>query len=240
MGKNKLKKFAEVHNFPNVIEFNFSFKQIKEHPFKGKWKQLFFKNQNPITLELACGKGEYTVALAQKYPNKNFIGIDIKGARIWTGAKKALELNLKNAGFIRTRIEFLPYFLAEDEIDEIWITFPDPQPKKPKKRLTSPYFLNLYKNFTKEKAPIHLKTDNQYLFEYTLKVLEKNNIKPIIACKDIYKEQNNIPKEAIEIQTYYEKQFLAENKKITYLQFRFSKKIIWQDIPKNPQGSPYK
>ena len=238
MGKNKLKKFAEMAEFQHVIQ-----PKIKDYPtedfyLKGNWHNKVFRNNNPIVLELGCGKGEFSVGLAQKYPNKNFIGIDIKGARMWTGAKKSLELGLKNVAFLRIRIDFINFFFAENEVDEIWIPFPDPQPKKPNKRLTSPKFFNIYRNFLKDNALIHLKTDNHYLYDYTLKVLEKNNIKPIFATDDLYSSDYN--GDAKEIKTFYEKQFLAEGKKITYLMFRFPKNIIWQEIPKNPAGSPYK
>ncbi len=238
MGKNKLQKFAEMRTFPHVFQPNTLEYLNKDFDLKGKWNSDFFKNSNPIVLELACGKAEYTVGLAQKYPEKNFIAIDIKGARMWKGAKQTLEMGLKNTAFLRTRIEILDSFFAEDEVSEIWLPFPDPQPKKPSKRLTSPRFFNLYRKFLKDKSLIHLKTDNFYLFQYTLKVLEKNNVKPLIAVEDIYEAGLN--NEVTQIKTFYEKQFLEEGKKITYLCFEFPKDKIWEDIPKNPPGSPYK
>lgn len=191
----------------------------KDYFTKGKWHNEIFKNSNPIVLELGCGKGEYTINLAEKFKNKNFIGLDIKGARMWLGARYANQNNLNNVAFLRTRIEFINSCFAENEIDEIWITFPDPQLKenRTRKRLTSSGFLNKYNKLIKPNGIIHLKTDSLELHEYTLSVLEFNNIKPQIATADLYNSE--FINEDLEIKTFYENQFLSIGKPITYLKF---------------------
>ena len=221
--KNKLKRFIENESFDNVIQpsrddlikFNFV--------FRGKWKKKVFKNSNPIVLELGCGKGEYTVNLAKLNPNKNYIGIDIKGARFWRGAKTATEQKLENVFFLRTQIELLDFIFEKNEIDEIWLTFPDPQIKfqRRKHRLTNTKFLSIYKNILNDSGIIHLKTDSEFLHGYTLGKLEEMSINPIVSNHDIYKN-SNAPVEAIQIQTHYEKIYLNEGKKITYLNFKFN------------------
>ncbi len=228
MGKGKLEKFAEMKNFSNVIQPDIKQYVGKDFELKGNW-QKFFGNNNPLILELGCGKGEYTVGLAQKYPDKNFIGIDIKGARIYTGAKKALEMQLKNVAFIRTKIDFIETFFAEDEVLEIWLPFPDPQRKKQKRRLLNAKFLNLYKKVLVHNGIIHLKTDNPRLYEYTLKILEYNGIKPLVATDDLY--NSGITGDAVEIQTYYERMFLEEGKKINYIEFQLDKYKDYKEIP---------
>ena len=221
--KNKLKRFIENESFDNVIQpsrddlikFNFV--------FRGKWKKKVFKNSNPIVLELGCGKGEYTVNLAKLNPNKNYVGIDIKGARFWRGAKTATEEKLENVIFLRTQIELLDFIFEKNEIDEIWLTFPDPQIKfqRRKHRLTNTKFLSIYKNILNDSGIIHLKTDSEFLHGYTLGKLEEMSINPIVSNHDIYKN-SNAPVEAIQIQTHYEKIYLNEGKKITYLNFKFN------------------
>ncbi len=221
--KNKLKRFIENESFDNVIQplrddlikFNFN--------FRGKWKKKVFKNSNPIVLELGCGKGEYTVNLAKLNPNKNYIGIDIKGARFWRGAKTAIEEKLENVFFLRTQIELLDFIFEKNEIDEIWLTFPDPQIKfqRRKHRLTNTKFLSIYKNILNDSGIIHLKTDSEFLHGYTLGKLEEMSINPIVSNHDIYKN-SNAPVEATQIQTHYEKIYLNEGKKITYLNFKFN------------------
>ena len=221
--KNKLKRFIENESFDNVIQpsrddltkFNFV--------FRGKWKKKVFKNSNPIVLELGCGKGEYTVNLAKLNPNKNYIGIDIKGARFWRGAKTAIEEKLENVIFLRTQIELLDFIFEKNEIDEIWLTFPDPQIKfqRRKHRLTNTKFLSIYKNILNDSGIIHLKTDSEFLHGYTLGKLEEMSINPIVSNHDIYKN-SNAPVEATQIQTHYEKIYLNEGKKITYLNFKFN------------------
>jgi len=220
--KNKLKRFIENESFKNVVQP--SRDELIEKKFKqyGSWRKHVFKNSNPIVLELGCGKGEYTVNLAKLNPNKNFIGIDIKGARFWRGAKTSLEEKLSNVYFLRTQIELLNYVFKENEIDEIWLTFPDPQIKfqRRKHRLTNPKFLLIYKNILKSNGIIHLKTDSEFLHGYTLGLLESMSIKPIHSNHDVYKNLN-VPKDVINIQTHYENIYLKENKKITYLSFSF-------------------
>lgn len=219
MGKDKLRRFAENKNFSNLLQPEFHDVFRKDFYAKGKWNELVFKNKNPIILELGCGKGEYTFELARKYQEKNFIGIDIKGARLWKGAKESSEQNVSNAFFLRTRIELINSFFDCDEVSEIWITFPDPHLKKPrtKKRLTSPKFLNYYKHFLKKDGLIHLKTDSRELHEYTLSVIKKNSINLFIHTNDLY---NSIYAEITHgITTFYEKKFLQIKKPITYICF---------------------
>ena len=174
MGKNKLSKWAEMENWDFVLQPGFDEIFGKDYRLKGKWKNDFFKNENPLVLELGCGKGEYTTGLAMRFPEKNFVGIDIKGARMWRGARTTFEHSLKNVAFLRTRIEFIRSFFGLAEVDELWITFPDPQMKirRTKKRLTSPIFLNAYRAFLSPGGIVHLKTDNRQLYDYTLKVIE--------------------------------------------------------------------
>ena len=221
--KNKLKRFKENETFSNVIQ------PTREEVFddslklKGNWKQKFFKNDHPIVLELGCGKGEYSVNLAKLFPKKNFLGIDIKGARFWRGAKTALEENIANVGFLRTQIELIDHLFEENEVDEIWITFPDPQIKykRTKHRMTNPDFLAKYKKILKQDGVVHLKTDSEYMHGYTLGLLQGLGLNIEYAHHDVY-GTTNAPKEVIEIQTYYESQYLAIGKKITYLRFNFS------------------
>lgn len=222
MGKNKHKKFAENQTFSNLFQPEFTEVWGVDFRLKGKWNELHFKNTNPIVLELGCGKGEYTVNLAKQYPNKNFIGIDIKGARLWTGAKEAVELNMSNVAFIRTRIEHISSFFAQGEVSEIWITFPDPQPRpaKARKRLSSSRFLTYYQKFLKPNGLVHLKTDSQGLYEYTKALVEQNGLKVIISTNDLYSGIVNDP--ILSIKTFYENQFLEIGKPITYLNFELS------------------
>ena len=216
MAKNKLQRFSEIRNFNNVIEINYD--DIFNNKTAGCWQKDIFKNNNPIILELACGKGEYTIGLAKKNPNKNYIGIDIKGERIWKGAKDAIDLKLDNVRFLRTRIEHLNLVFSENEISEIWITFPDPFLKKSKsrKRLTSLRFLEIYKQILSKKSFIHLKTDSQELYEYTLDVLAKNKLRILENLNDITKNRKI---RDLDIKTYYEKKFNLMGKSITYIKF---------------------
>jgi tRNA (guanine-N7-)-methyltransferase len=228
MAKNKLEKFAEMAGFANVVQP--AELMVQNFEYKGKWSADFFHNNHPITLELGCGKGEYTVALSKVYPSVNFIGVDIKGARIWKGAKQALEEKIANAGFLRTRIDMIDNFFGAEEVSEIWITFADPQPKKQNKRLTSAYFLNLYRRFLKPGAIVNLKTDSRLLHFYTLELLKANHIEPIFHTDDLY--GSPLPDENLGIKTFYENMFLQEGKRITYLKFSMdiSKEIV--EIPK--------
>lgn len=220
MAKKKLIRFAEIANFANVIQPNDRY-PVEEHPLKGNWNQLFFENQNPIVLEIGCGKGEYTVALASKFHEINFIGIDIKGERIWKGAKQALNEGMTNAAFLRIQAERLNYFFAPEEVSGIWITFPDPQPRlsREKKRLTSPKFLNRYQKILKPNSPIHLKTDSKEFFEYTLQTIALYNHKLLYKTDNLYKTANIDEPLIKETQTHYEGIFRAEGIPIKYLRF---------------------
>lgn len=211
MAKKKLKRWAELLTFPHVFQF--------EDNMKGTWGQNVFKNDNPIVLELACGKGEYTVNLAQAFPDKNFIGVDIKGHRMYVGAKQALDAQLPNAAFLRTEIEKIDQYFDANEVDEIWITFPDPQPQesRAKKRLTSPRFLNLYKNILKKGGCIHLKTDSTLMYEFTMEMIAEACLPVIRQTADLYKAP--FLDEHLSIKTTYEKIFTEKGEKIKYVQF---------------------
>jgi tRNA (guanine-N7-)-methyltransferase len=217
--KNKLKKFAELKEFSNVIQPKFEEVFDNEHDYKGSWNN-FFPDQKPLILELGCGKGEYTVNLALKNPTCNYIGIDIKGARIWKGAKMAIEEELSNVAFIRTNVELTPALFGKNEISEIWIPFPDPQEKKTriKKRLVSSRFLNIYKSFLTDNGIVHLKTDNAVLYQYALDILGFNGVEVLVSTGDLY--GSGQADDVLSIQTFYEKQFLEQGKKICYLKFR--------------------
>ena len=221
--KNKLKRFKENETFSNVIQPTREEVLNNNLTLKGNWNRDFFKNENPIVLELGCGKGEYSVNLAAMFPEKNFLGIDIKGARFWRGAKTALAEKINNVGFLRTQIELVDFIFDENEIDEIWITFPDHQIKykRTKHRMTNPDFLNKYKKILKPNGMVHLKTDSEYMHGYTLGLLEGLGLTIEYAHHDVY-GTTNAPKEVTDIQTYYESQYLAINKKITYLRFNFT------------------
>ena len=215
MGKDKLRRFAEIETFSNVLQLDAG------KVYKGNWSKDFFKNSNPVVLELACGKGEYTVNLAQMFPDKNFIGIDYKGNRIWRGAKTAIEDGVPNVAFIRMQIETLTEFFAPGEVDEIWITFPDPQPQlsREKKRLTSPRFLNMYQIVLKPGGAINLKTDNDGFYAYSADKVDERKLKLHIKTEDLY--HSEFADEVLSIKTYYEKKYLKDNKNINYLKFSF-------------------
>ena len=217
--KNKLKRFRENETFPNVIQPERDDVLKGKFPYKGSWRKDFFKNKNPIVLELGCGKGEYTVHLAQRSPHINHIGIDIKGARFWRGAKTAIEEGFTNVCFIRMQVELIVQCFAKGEVDEIWITFPDPQIKykRTKHRLTQPDLLRIYKTVLKSGGLIHLKTDSEFLFGYTLGVVSQIGVIKY-AHHDIY-NNSDAPDIATEIQTFYENQFLEKKKAISYMNF---------------------
>lgn len=219
--KNKLKRFKENESFQNVIEPTREEVVSDDFEWKGNWNKDFFKNDNPIILELGCGKGEYSVGLAERFPDKNFIGIDTKGARFWRGAKTAVESGLNNVGFLRTQIELVEYCFAENEIDEIWITFPDPQIKykRTKHRMTNTEFLQRYKKILKPDGIVNLKTDSEFMHGYTLGLLHGEGHEVIYANHNVYKN-DGAPEIVTAIQTFYEKQYLAKDKAITYIQFR--------------------
>ena len=221
MSKGKLQKFAEMETFKNVFQYPYSV--ISEVPFtmKGHWREQYFHNDNPIVLELGCGKGEYTVGLARMYPNINFIGVDIKGARIYTGAKQALEENLPNVAFLRTSIEIIDRFFGQDEVQEIWLTFSDPQMKNVHKRLTSTFFMNRYRHFLINNGLIHLKTDSNFLFTYTTYMVEKNNLPVLLRTEDLYHTDglDDLTREILGIHTYYENQWIERGLSIKYMKF---------------------
>lgn len=223
MGKDKLRRFAENETFPNMFQAQYiDLERENGFSLKGEWRRDFFKNNNPIVLELGCGKGEYTVGLGRKYKDKNFIGVDIKGARMWRGCKTSIEENLNNIAFLRTHVQIIDKYFSEGEVDEIWITFCDPQLKKPNKRLTSPRFLDIYSRILKPGGIIHLKTDSQELYQYTLEeVLIPNNYKIHYNTNDLYSTEDL--HEVKEIKTYYENIYLKENKPITYLEFEINR-----------------
>jgi tRNA (guanine-N7-)-methyltransferase len=215
MGKDKLRRFAEIETFSNVLQLDAG------KVYKGQWSKGFFKNSNPVVLELACGKGEYTVNLAKMFFHKNFIGIDYKGNRIWRGAKTALEDGVNNVAFLRMQIENLIDYFAPGEVDEIWITFPDPQPQlsREKKRLTSSRFLDMYKIVLKPGGAVNLKTDNDGLYEYTADKITGLQLKQHINTADLY--HSEYADNVLSIKTYYEKKYLKDNKNINYLKFSF-------------------
>ncbi|TVR72276.1 MAG: tRNA (guanosine(46)-N7)-methyltransferase TrmB [Marinilabiliales bacterium] len=218
MGKKKLLRFAEMRDFENVVQAGADQVYGERHPLCGKWAEAFFRRSGPLVLELGCGKGEYTIELAKMMPEKNFLGVDIKGARIWKGARYALDNGLENAGFLRTRIEMISSFFAQDEVDEIWLTFPDPQVKKARKRLTAPQFLCRYRGFLKPGGLVHLKTDSAVLYEYTLSLLEGNRLEIDAHTNDLYGNGTGDP--VLDIRTFYEKKFLKHGKPICYIRFR--------------------
>lgn len=232
MGKNKLKKFAEMETFHNVFQCG-ARECVEDSPvvtMRGKWRELYFHNNNPIVLELGCGRGEYTVGLAQRDPNKNYIGIDIKGARMWAGAKQAELAGIKNVAFLRTNIEMISNFFSPDEIDEIWITFPDPQMKKATKRLTSTFFMQRYRQLLRPDGIIHLKTDSPFLYTYTQAMIKENHYPILVDTDDLYSEEavrtlGDKANEARMLQTHYENQWLDRGLTIKY--------IVWQ-LPAEP------
>ena len=222
MSKGKLAKFADMASYENVFQYPFSVVEHVPFEMKGHWREQYFHNNHPIVLELGCGKGEYTVELAKLYPDTNFIGVDIKGARMWTGATQALHEGLKNVAFLRTNIEIIERFFSEDEVQEIWLTFSDPQMKNPRKRLTSTYFMERYRKFLVDGGIIHLKTDSNFLFTYTTYMVEKNALPVIARTEDLY--GNLLPPSSFllprQIQTYYESMWIARGLNIKYMKWR--------------------
>ena len=227
MGKDKLKRFSQMLTFENVIQPEINF-YSKDDDLKGNWSTVF-NNQNPIVLELGCGAGEYTVALAKHYPKRNFIGVDIKGARIWKGAKSAIEEDLDNVRFLRTKVDFVTKFFGENEVDEIWLTFSDPQPKKPKKRLTSNLFIDRYLKFLKPNGVVHLKTDSELLYDFTLEEIKSNGFELLKNITNVYKDSyvdSQDLKKVLFIKTFYEKKWIELGKTIKYLGFKIHPKRI--------------
>lgn len=219
--KNKLKRFKENETFENVLQPTREEVVSGEFQYKGKWNSDFFKNNNPIIVELGCGKGEYTIGLAERNPNINYIGIDVKGARFWRGAKTAIETGMNNVGFVRTQIELIENIFSSHEISEIWITFPDPQIKykRTKHRMTNSEFLKMYKKILKPEGVVNLKTDSEFMHGYTLGLLHGEGHEVLYSNHNVYKNEGS-PSEVTEIQTFYENQYLEINKAITYIRFK--------------------
>ena len=227
MGKGKLAKFADMVSYPHVFEYPYSVVDDVPFDMKGNWNRDFFKNDNPIVLELGCGRGEYTVGLARRYADKNFIGVDIKGARMWTGATEALNEGLKNAAFLRTNIEIIDRFFAPGEVSEIWLTFSDPQMKKATKRLTSTYFMERYRRFLVPGGVIHLKTDSNFMFTYTKYMIEANRLPVEFITDDLY--HSGMDDDILSIRTYYEQQWLDRGLNIKYIKFRLPHEGVLQE-----------
>lgn len=225
MGKGKLAKFAEMETFNNVFQYPYSVIDNVPFEMKGKWREDFFKNDNPIVLELGCGKGEYAVGMARMFPNINFIGVDIKGARMWTGAKAAIEEGLPNVAFLRTNIEIIDRFFADGEVQEIWLTFSDPQMKNERKRLTSTYFMERYRRFLVDGGLIHLKTDSNFLFTYTKEMVKENKLEVEMCTDDLYHatDLDEGTKSILGIRTYYESMWLERGLNIKYIKFKLPK-----------------
>jgi len=222
MGKDKLARFAAIKTFENVLEYE----RNQPFPMRGNWHRDFFKNDNPLVLELGCGKGEYSVGLAKMYPQTNFLGLDIKGNRMFIGAREALKLNMTNVGFLRTRIDFIDALFGPNEVDEIWLTFSDPQPQKPKKRLSSLMFIERYRKFLKPGGLVHMKTDNDLLFEFTMEQIEEHG-NPIIDYRpDLYAtlatETDPAQREIFSIKTHYEQLFHSKGHVIKYVSFKIN------------------
>ena len=218
MSKGKLAKFADMAKYENVFQYPYSVVENVPFEMRGHWNEEYFHNDNPIVLELGCGKGEYTVGLAKLFPNVNFIGVDIKGARMWTGATQAINEGLKNVAFLRTNIEIIERFFTEDEVQEIWLTFSDPQMKNPRKRLTSTYFMNRYRKFLNPDGLIHLKTDSNFMFTYTKYMVEENKFPVEFCTDDLY--HSGLADDILSIRTYYEQQWLDRGLNIKYMKFR--------------------
>ena len=218
MGKGKLAKFADMAGYPHVFEYPYSVMEDVPFAMRGHWKEEFFHNNHPIVLELGCGRGEYTTGLARRYPDKNFIGVDIKGARMWTGATEALKEGLPNVAFLRTNIEIIERFFAPGEVSEIWLTFSDPQMKKATKRLTSTYFMNRYRKFLEPDGVVHLKTDSNFMFTYTKCMIEENKLPVEFMTNDLY--HSGMDDDILSIRTYYEQQWLDRGLNIKYIKFR--------------------
>ncbi|MEG1564388.1 MAG: tRNA (guanosine(46)-N7)-methyltransferase TrmB [Bacteroides sp.] len=218
MGKNKLEKFADMASYPHVFEYPYSVADNVPFDLKGKWNGTFFKNDHPIVLELGCGRGEYTVGLGRMFPDKNFIAVDIKGSRMWTGATEALQAGMTNVAFLRTNIEIIERFFAQGEVSEIWLTFSDPQMKRATKRLTSTYFMERYRRFLKPNGTVHLKTDSNFMFTYTRCMAEENQLPVEFITEDLY--HSDLVDDILRIKTYYEQQWLERGLSIKYIKFQ--------------------
>ena len=238
MGKNKLSKFADLATYEHVVQVTYRHVQENGFQYKGKWSEAFFGNTNPVILELGCGKGEYTVKLAKHYPEFNFIGLDIKGSRMWKGATQAKDQGLKNVGFLRTNIENIRMFFAENEVAEIWLTFPDPQMKRTRKRLTATNFISNYRQIMVPNGIIHLKSDSNFMYRYTEAMVAENQFEVIRQTNDLY--HSEILDEVLSIQTFYEKQWLDRGLTIKYLSFRLSHQEPLREPQVEIEKDPYR
>ncbi|MEI8114503.1 MAG: tRNA (guanosine(46)-N7)-methyltransferase TrmB [Bacteroidia bacterium] len=238
MGKNKLSKFADLNTYEHVVQISYKKLLAEEFKYKGKWSEAFFGNNNPIVLELGCGKGEYTVKLASHFPEYNFIGLDIKGARMWVGATQAMERGLNNVGFLRTNIENIRLFFAEKEVSEIWLTFPDPQMKKTRKRMTATNFIEKYRKLMVPNGIIHLKSDSNFMYRYTEAMVAENQFELIRKTDDLY--QSELLDEVLSIQTYYERQWLDRGLSIKYLSFKLSHQNPLREPEIEIEKDPYR
>lgn len=227
MGKNKLQKFADMARYPHVFQYPYSVLENVPFEMQGRWNESFFHNDHPIVLELGCGRAEYAVALARMFPDKNYIAVDIKGARMWTGATDSLNEGLKNVAFLRTNIEIIDRFFGEGEVSEIWLTFPDPQMKQQNKRLTSTSFLARYQHFLKDQGIVHLKTDSNFMFTYTKTLVDVNHLSVKEQIDDLYQSQKI--DDILNIKTYYEQQWLSRDIQIRYLAFLLPKGVSLQE-----------
>lgn len=220
MSKGKLAKFADMATYDIVFQYPYGALEHDGFPLRGRWHEEFFHNQNPIVLELGCGKGEYTVGLARLFPDMNFIGVDIKGARMWSGATEAVKNDMKNVAFLRTNIEIIDRFFAPEEVQEIWLTFSDPQMKKPSKRLTSTFFMERYRHFLVDGGILHLKTDSNFLFTYTTYMVEHNHLSLLFRTEDLYGEMSNDQLSFLGIRTYYEQMWIDRGLSIKYMKWQ--------------------
>lgn len=238
MGKNKLQKFEDMAGYPHVFQYPFGALQQQGFEMKGRWNELFFKNDHPIVLELGCGKGEYTVGLGKLFPEKNFIGVDIKGARMWSGAKESLEDGMTNVAFLRTSIELIAHFFAPGEVSEIWLTFPDPQMKKVNKRLTSTRFMRLYRQILSGEGIIHLKTDSNFMYTYTCEMIRANNYPILFSTDDLY--HSDLADNILSIRTYYEQQWLDRGLNIKYIRFVCQERDVLTEPDVEIEPDPYR
>ena len=239
MGKNKLRKFEDMAGFRHVFQYPYAVLQaVGGCPLKGQWNREVFKNDHPLALELGCGRGEYTVGLGRLYPDKNFIGIDVKGARMWAGAKESLETGMKNVAFLRTSIELIDSFFAPEEVSDIWLTFPDPQMKKVNKRLTSTRFMKLFGKILTEYGLIHLKTDSNFMYTYTHEMIKANHFPVQVCTDDLY--QSGLVDEILSIRTCYEQQWLDRGLTIKYIRFVLAPRENYTEPDVEIEPDPYR